>query len=235
MRLPQQTLSRPMTSHRGIGFLLSAVLLAGFSARGNAQYATVITYPGSYSAAPTKPPAKRATASPVAVRLSEWKLELSQLTVPTGEIEITVKNGGTMPHALEIEGQGIEKELEPISAGATSKLRLNLPPGSYELYCPIGDGAHEKMGMIAHIEVIGSVNLEQLVTDMKKHRSASSRQHRGAACSERKRSRRRETCRRFIPRAWDSARESLFQRIQPGDGDGAAREREIADHDSGSN
>ncbi|HMG95478.1 MAG TPA: histidine phosphatase family protein, partial [Gemmatimonadaceae bacterium] len=50
----------------------------------------------------------------------------------------------------------------------TSKFRLSLPPGTYELYCPIGDGAHEKMGMIAHIEVIGSVNLEQLVTDMKK-------------------------------------------------------------------
>lgn len=169
MRLHQLTLSSPMTSHRGIGFLLSAIILAGFSAPANAQYAGVTTYLGSYSStAPTKPPARRAIASPVAVRLSEWKLELSQLTVPTGEVEISVKNGGTMPHALEIEGQGIEKELEPINAGATSKLRLNLPPGTYELYCPIGDGAHEKMGMIAHIEVIGSVNLEQLVTDMKK-------------------------------------------------------------------
>ena len=96
-----------------------------------------------------------ATASSLTVRLSEWKLELSQLTVPTGEVEITVKNGGTMPHALEIEGQGIEKELEPINAGKTSKLRLTLPPGTYELYCPVGDGAHKKMGMIAHIEVTG--------------------------------------------------------------------------------
>jgi phosphohistidine phosphatase SixA/plastocyanin len=169
MRSHQLTHSSPMTSHRGIGSLLSAVLLAGFGAPANAQYAGAITYLGRYSStAPTTPSAKRATASPVAVRLSEWKLELSQLTVPTGEVEITVKNGGSMPHALEIEGQGFEKELEPINAGATSKLRLNLPPGTYELYCPIGDGAHEKMGMIAHIEVIGSVNLEQLVTDMKK-------------------------------------------------------------------
>jgi phosphohistidine phosphatase SixA/plastocyanin len=168
MRTHQLTLSSPMTSNRGIGFLLSAVLLAGFSARASAQYGTT-TYIGSYSnTAATQPPTKPAAASPIAVRLSEWKLELSQLTVPTGEVEITVKNGGTMPHALEIEGQGMEKELEPIKVGGTSKLRLNLPPGSYELYCPIGDGAHEQMGMIAHIEVIGSVNLEQLVTDMKK-------------------------------------------------------------------
>src|SRR6266481_6736142 len=159
MRLPQLSLSGPMTSHLGIGFLLSAVLLAGSGAPANAQYAGGITYLGTYSStAPTKPPAQRATASPVAVRLSEWKLELSQLTVPTGEVEITVKNGGTMPHALEIEGQGIEKELEPINAGATNRVRLNLPPGTYELYFPIGDGEHEKMGMIAHIDVIGSVN-----------------------------------------------------------------------------
>ena len=174
MRLHQLTPSSPMTSHLGIGFLLSAVLLTGSGTPANAQYAGAITYLGGYistpsiSTPPTKPPATgTAAASPVAVRLSEWKLELSQLTVPTGEVEITVKNGGTMPHALEIEGQGIEKELEPIKAGATSKLRLSLPPGSYELYCPIGDGAHEQMGMIAHIEVTGSVNIERLVTDMK--------------------------------------------------------------------
>jgi phosphohistidine phosphatase SixA/plastocyanin len=168
MRSHQLTLSSSMSSHRGIRFLLSAVVLAGFSTPANAQYAGATAYSGSYSStAPTNPPAKRATASPVAVRLSEWKLELSQLTVPTGEVEITVKNGGTMPHALEIEGQGIEKELEPINAGATSRVRLNLPPGAYELYCPMADGAHEQMGMIAHIEVIGSVNIEHLVTDMK--------------------------------------------------------------------
>src|SRR5580765_4215438 len=56
MRTHQLTLSSPMTSNRGIGFLLSAVLLAGFSARANAQYAGATTYLGSYSStAPAKP------------------------------------------------------------------------------------------------------------------------------------------------------------------------------------
>jgi phosphohistidine phosphatase SixA len=100
--------------------------------------------------------------------LSEWKLEPSRLTVPTGDVEFTVTNRGTMLHAFEVEGQGLEKDLEPIKIGATSTLRLTLPPGSYELYCPIGDGAHKGMGMIAHLEVLGSVNLDRLVTDMKK-------------------------------------------------------------------
>jgi phosphohistidine phosphatase SixA len=56
MRLHQLTLSSPMTSHRGIGFLLSAVILAGITAPANAQYAGATTYLGSYSStAPTKP------------------------------------------------------------------------------------------------------------------------------------------------------------------------------------
>ena len=106
-------------------------------------------------------------ASLVRVRLSEWKLELSQLTVPTGEVEISVTNGGTMLHAFEIEGQGLEKELEPLNSGATTTLQLSLPPGTYELYCPIDSGAHKKMGMIAHLEVLGSVDVGKLVTAMK--------------------------------------------------------------------
>jgi phosphohistidine phosphatase SixA len=56
MRLHQLTPSSPMTSVRGIGFLLSAALLAGSSATANAQYAGATPYVGSYSStAPTKP------------------------------------------------------------------------------------------------------------------------------------------------------------------------------------
>jgi len=109
----------------------------------------------------------REAASSVSVRLSEWKLDLSKLTVPTGDIELSVTNGGTMLHAFEIEGQGFEKRFEPLNSGATATLQLSLPPGTYELYCPMAGGAHEKMGMIAHLEVLGSVDDGRLVTAMK--------------------------------------------------------------------
>src|SRR5882724_651564 len=168
MSLHQLPRSSLIISHRGIRLALCAVLLAGLTALAKAQYAEAAVNSDAYSSSTTPvPPAPRASASPVGVRLSEWKLELSQLTVPTGEVVITVTNGGTMPHGFEIEGQGVEKEIEPIKVGATSTLRLTLPPGTYEVYCPIGSGAHEEMGMIAHLEVLGSVNLERLVTDMK--------------------------------------------------------------------
>ena len=56
MRMNQLTRPAPRTSRRGMGFLISAVLLGGLSAPANAQYAGVTTYLGSYSSpAPTKP------------------------------------------------------------------------------------------------------------------------------------------------------------------------------------
>src|SRR5580693_9483499 len=55
MRLHQLILSSPMTSHRGLGYLVPAMLLAGLSTPAHAQYAGVTTYAGSYSSpAPTK-------------------------------------------------------------------------------------------------------------------------------------------------------------------------------------
>ena len=56
MRLHQLTLSSPMTADRGIGFMLSAVILATLSTPANAQYTGATTYLGSYSStAPAKP------------------------------------------------------------------------------------------------------------------------------------------------------------------------------------
>ena len=163
-------LMRPAAVHkqRRLGFALCTALITvitGCSKDTGAQ-AGSNSDPYSNSAAMT-PSTQSGGASSVGVRLSEWKLELSRLTVPTGDVEFTVTNSGTMLHAFEVEGQGLEKDLEPIKVGATSTLRLTLPPGTYELYCPIDNGAHKGMGMIAHIEVLGSVDLGRLVTAMK--------------------------------------------------------------------
>jgi phosphohistidine phosphatase SixA/plastocyanin len=168
MSLRQLTRYSLITRHCRLRLVLSAVLLTSAAICTKDLEAQAAANSGTYSSSPAVTPAtQRESASPVSVRLSEWKLELSRLTVPTGEVDFTVTNGGTMLHAFEVEGQGLEKDLEPIAVGATSTLRLTLPPGTYELYCPIDGGTHKKMGMIAHIEVIGSVDLNRLVTAMK--------------------------------------------------------------------
>jgi phosphohistidine phosphatase SixA/plastocyanin len=157
-----------VAKQRRIGFALCAALITGTAGCTKDSDAHAGSTSDTYSnSAAMTPSAQSGGASSVSVRLSEWKLDVSRLTVPTGDVEFTVTNGGTMLHAFEVEGQGLEKDLEPIKVGATSTLRLTLPPGTYELYCPIDSGAHKRMGMIAHIEVLGSVDLGRLVTAMK--------------------------------------------------------------------
>jgi len=89
----------------------------------------------------------------VNVRLSEWRVELSQQNIAAGPVTFVVTNSGQIPHAIEVEGQGIEKEIETIQPGATDTLILTLQPGSYEVYCPVGEGSHKKLGMEARLAV----------------------------------------------------------------------------------
>lgn len=93
--------------------------------------------------------------STVTVRLSEWKVELSTQRVPAGQVTFTATNGGTIPHALEIEGRGIEREIPLIQPNAAGSLTLALKPGAYEVYCPVGEDSHKRLGMKALL-VVGS-------------------------------------------------------------------------------
>jgi hypothetical protein len=87
------------------------------------------------------------------VRLSEWKVELSQAGVSAGTVRFVVTNSGSIPHGFEVEGQGIEQEIEMIQPGASDTLTVTLQPGTYEVYCPVGEDSHKKLGMEAHLTV----------------------------------------------------------------------------------
>src|SRR5881394_3918533 len=93
--------------------------------------------------------------APVTVQLSEWNVALSQQTVAAGPVTFIVTNSGQIPHAIEVEGAGFEQEIETIQPGATGTLTVTLKPGRYEVYCPIGDGSHKKLGMDARLTVTG--------------------------------------------------------------------------------
>ena len=59
---------------------------------------------------------------------------------------------GTIEHNFEVEGQGIEEELpENLAPGATGTLTVDLAPGTYEVYCPVGN--HEDEGMRVELTV----------------------------------------------------------------------------------
>ncbi|HEX7939676.1 MAG TPA: cupredoxin domain-containing protein [Gemmatimonadaceae bacterium] len=92
--------------------------------------------------------------APVTAKLTEWMVQLSQSTVRSGAVTFAVTNAGSIPHQFEVEGRGLEKETALIQPGATDTLTLTLKPGTYEVYCPVGRGSHEMLGMKTHLKVV---------------------------------------------------------------------------------
>jgi len=103
-------------------------------------------------------PAHRAPGARAAVsaKLSEWKVELSEHTIAAGTVTFTIANVGSIPHGFEVEGNGVEKEIERMQPGARDTLTLRLKPGTYEVYCPVGEDSHKKLGMETHVTVVGA-------------------------------------------------------------------------------
>jgi hypothetical protein len=91
----------------------------------------------------------------VQVRLSEWKVQLTPARIPAGPVRFEVTNAGTIPHAFEVEGKGLEKSTPQIRPGAKATLDLDLRAGNYEAYCPVGKDSHKMLGMINHLAVAG--------------------------------------------------------------------------------
>jgi plastocyanin len=101
-------------------------------------------------------PTPRGNPAPVSARLSEWTIQLSEATVPAGPVTFTVTNSGNIPHAFEVEGQGTERETSLIQPGASATLTLTLEPGMYEVYCPVGESSHKKLGMETRLRVVSA-------------------------------------------------------------------------------
>ena len=102
--------------------------------------------------------ASHTPGDPVAVsaKLAEWKVELSQRTIAAGVVTFTVTNTGSVPHAFEVEGQGIEEATAVIPPGSSATLKLTLKPGNYDVYCPVGGDSHKHLGMETHLKVVSA-------------------------------------------------------------------------------
>jgi uncharacterized cupredoxin-like copper-binding protein len=87
----------------------------------------------------------------VEVRLTEFTIEMPK-TMPPGPVTFSVTNAGTMEHNFEIEGEGIEKKFDSnLKPGETRNLQVDLPAGTYRVYCPVKD--HKDHGTQLEIKV----------------------------------------------------------------------------------
>ena len=72
------------------------------------------------------------------------KFDKTELTAKPGKVTITMDNPSDVPHAVEVEGQGVEEETKTLTNG-TADVTVDLKAGKYEFYCPV-DG-HKESGM----------------------------------------------------------------------------------------
>ena len=70
--------------------------------------------------------------------------EPGSLSASAGSVTIKLVNESDIPHAVEVEGNGVEEESENVTGGET-ELTVDLEPGEYTYYCPVGD--HRQEGM----------------------------------------------------------------------------------------
>jgi plastocyanin len=73
------------------------------------------------------------------------KFDKTSLSANAGKVTIDMDNPSDVPHAVEVEGNGVEEEGEVVEKGGVSTVTADLKPGEYEFYCPVDD--HEDAGM----------------------------------------------------------------------------------------
>jgi plastocyanin len=111
--------------------------------------------------APTEAPTEAATedagsgsASKLAIAADPdgaKKFDKTAYEATAGSVEVDFANDSSLPHAVEIEGNGVEEETETVTGQDAPPLTVDLKAGTYEIYCPVGD--HRAEGMEATLTV----------------------------------------------------------------------------------
>lgn len=79
------------------------------------------------------------------------RFEREAVAAPAGRASIDMGNPSDIPHAIGVRGRGIGEIGETVGSDGTSSVEVELEPGVYELFCPVG--GHERAGMTATLTV----------------------------------------------------------------------------------
>jgi plastocyanin len=73
------------------------------------------------------------------------KFDKSSLDAKAGKVTITMDNPSPVPHAIGVEGSGVDEDGKTVTMGGKSTVTVDLKAGDYTFYCPV-DG-HKAAGM----------------------------------------------------------------------------------------
>lgn len=109
--------------------------------------ATTTTATGTESPEPTADIGKMR----IVVEMTEFSLNIPGPIAP-GTYTLVAQNTGNAPHALKVEGPGLDDaETEVVPPGESAELEATLAKGKYEFTCPVGN--HEEQGMKVSLRV----------------------------------------------------------------------------------
>jgi plastocyanin len=71
----------------------------------------------------------------------------STLSAKAGKVTLKIVNQSSTPHAIEVEGNGVEEETKTVTGG-DAEVTVDLKPGKYEYYCPVGSHKQTMKGTL---------------------------------------------------------------------------------------
>jgi uncharacterized cupredoxin-like copper-binding protein len=130
-----------------VGMMAAVIVFGRESSEAEAKGPETTTEATTTTATTTTTPTTTATSAPTAVPVTEteFKIALPQSTLAAGSYSFEVKNDGKIEHDLVVEGNGVDEKTPTIGAGKTATLKVDLKPGTYDVYCSIP--GHKQAGM----------------------------------------------------------------------------------------
>jgi plastocyanin len=133
-------------------FCAIAVLAVAGCGSSSSEKSTTGSSSSSNATSTPTPTASSASASggggqtvKLAADKSALKFDTSTLKAKAGTVTLVMSNPSGIPHAIAVEGNGVDKDGKTVGNGGTSTVTVKLKPGKYEFYCPVD--SHKQAGM----------------------------------------------------------------------------------------
>jgi plastocyanin len=120
---------RRITWILALGLAALAVVGAGCGGNGNSGSSATSTPASSGGGGETL----TVTADPAGA--ISW--DKTSLSAKAGKVTLKLVNQSNTPHAIEVEGKGVQDKTDTITGGE-GEVTVDLKPGSYKYFCPVG-------------------------------------------------------------------------------------------------
>jgi uncharacterized cupredoxin-like copper-binding protein len=138
----------------GLAALGATALLAAACGGGGSGEDTATPTPTARAAGQQSPePAGGGTTVAVAADAGgALRFTTRTLRAKAGRVTFDFDNPAKVPHALAVEGHGLDRSSKVVTGGRAA-LRVRLEPGRYTFYCPVD--SHRQAGMEGTLVVSG--------------------------------------------------------------------------------